>query len=103
MPARLLPLALAIAAASCIPSGPEDCPSAGLDEPSHELRPGGLLAHVAYPAQVCAGEPIEVKVETGGVSAAGLGGPGGSDAVLAAAAIIVHVDVPEGRWRLAGG
>jgi len=64
MPARLLPLALAIAAASCIPSGPEDCPSAGLDEPSHELRPGGLLAHVAYPAQVCAGEPIEVKVET---------------------------------------
>lgn len=46
---------------------------------------------------------VEVKVETGGVSAAGLGAPGGSDAVLAAAAIIVHVDVPEGRWRLAGG
>jgi uncharacterized protein (TIGR02058 family) len=43
---------------------------------------------------------VEVTVEKGGVSAAGLGAPGGSDAVLAAAAIIVHVDVPEGRWRL---
>lgn len=43
---------------------------------------------------------VEVKVEKGGVSAAGLGAPGGSDAVLAAAAIIVHVDMPEGRWRL---
>lgn len=43
---------------------------------------------------------VEVKVVKGGVSAAGLGGPGGSNAVIAAAAIAVHVDIPEGRWRL---
>lgn len=43
---------------------------------------------------------VEVIVEKGGVSAAGLGPEGGSDAVIAAAAVTVHVDIPDGRWRL---
>ncbi|MFV0475971.1 MAG: Lin0512 family protein [Pikeienuella sp.] len=43
---------------------------------------------------------VEVTVVKGGLSAAGLGGPDGSAAVIAAAAIAVHVEIPEGRWRL---
>lgn len=47
----------------------------------------------------------EVEVARGGVSAAGLGDAGGegtgSEAVIVAAAIAVHVDIPDGRWRLA--
>ncbi|QIE55322.1 hypothetical protein G5B40_07545 [Pikeienuella piscinae] len=43
---------------------------------------------------------VEVNVVKGGVAAAGLGPSGGSDAVIAAAAIAVHVEIPDGRWRL---
>lgn len=43
---------------------------------------------------------VEVNVVEGGVSAAGLGPEGGSDAVIAAAAIVVYVDIPEGAWKL---
>ncbi len=45
---------------------------------------------------------VEVIAEEGGVSAAGLGAPDGSDAILCAAAITVEVDIPDGKWRLAG-
>lgn len=45
---------------------------------------------------------VEVDVVKGGVSATGLGGgETGSDAVIVAAAIAVHVDIPDGRWRVA--
>ena len=44
---------------------------------------------------------VEVTVETGGVAAAGMGGPG--DTVIVAAAVTALVDLPDGAWRLAGG
>jgi len=63
---RLLSLALATTLASCIPGGPPDCPEVGLRQPLKELGHvdlPALLARVAYSPQVCAGEPVEVKVE----------------------------------------
>lgn len=44
---------------------------------------------------------VEVTVEKGGVDAAGMGGPG--DTVIVAAAVTALVDLPEGKFRLAGG
>ncbi|MEM7271015.1 MAG: Lin0512 family protein [Pseudomonadota bacterium] len=41
---------------------------------------------------------IEIEVEQGGVTAAGMGGPG--DTVIVAAAVTALVDLPEGRWTL---
>lgn len=41
---------------------------------------------------------VEVTVEEGGVTAAGMGGPG--DTVIVAAAVTAVVDIPEGKWRL---
>ncbi len=44
---------------------------------------------------------VEVVVEQGGVTAEGMGGPG--DTVIVAAAVTAVVDIPDGKFKLAGG
>ena len=44
---------------------------------------------------------VEVVVEQGGVTAEGMGGPG--DTVIVAAAVTAFVDIPDGKFKLAGG
>jgi len=44
---------------------------------------------------------VEVVVEQGGVTAEGMGGPG--DTVIVAAAVTAVVDMPDGKFKLAGG
>ena len=44
---------------------------------------------------------VDVIVEQGGVTAEGMGGPG--DTVIVAAAVTAVVDIPDGKFKLAGG
>ena len=43
---------------------------------------------------------VEVLVEQGGLTSAGMGGPG--DTIIVAAAVTAFIDLPDGAWRAAG-
>lgn len=77
------------------------------------LTPGDMQVHVkigaptpdgvdkAEVAKMLPYGAVDVTVEHGGVTAAGMGGSG--DTVIVAAAVTAVVDIPEGKWRLVSG